>query len=512
MAPSVAITVRTNPINIGNVSSVGASGTREAGATISLVVTDTHGHSTSGTDNGAGTTWSVGGLNLSTFTDGDVITYTATATDGSSNTTIVTATASKDTVAPSVAITVRTNPINIGNVSSVGASGTREAGATISLVVTDTHGHSTSGTDNGAGTTWSVGGLNLSTFTDGDVITYTATATDGSSNTTTVTATASKDTVAPSVAITVRTNPINIGNVSSVGASGTREAGATISLVVTDTHGHSTSGTDNGAGTTWSVGGLNLSTFTDGDVITYTATATDRLQHHLVTATATKDTVAPALAITVRTNPINIGNVSSVGASGTREAGATISLVVTDTHGHSTSGTDNGAGTTWSVGGLNLSTFTDGDVITYTATATDGSSNTTTVTATATKDTVAPSVAITVRTNPINIGNVSSVGASGTREAGATISLVVTDTHGHSTSGTDNGAGTTWSVGGLNLSTFTDGDVITYTATATDGSSNTTIVTATASKDTVAPSVAITVRTNPINIGNVGSRGRLRHP
>ena len=80
---------------------------------------------------------------------------------------------------------------------------------------------------------------------------------------------------------------------------------------------------------------------------------------------------------------------------------------------------------------------------------------------------------------------------------------------GHTASGTGTVGGGAWSVTGIDLTSMVDGDVITYTVVATDASGNhSTSVSAFATKDTVAPSVVITFRTNPIKISNVTSAAR----
>ena len=119
-----------------------------------------------------------------------------------------------------------------------------------------------------------------------------------------------------------------------------------------------------------------------------------------------------------------------------------------------------------------MSSLKDG-TITYTATATDSSSNTATSSKTTTKDTAAPVVAITSVTNPITAANASNTTASGTGEAGDTISLVATDgTHTTSPLTTTVTTGGTWSINNVNVSTLNDGPV-TYTATVTSPSGNT---------------------------------------
>ena len=139
---------------------------------------------------------------------------------------------------------------------------------------------------------------------------------------------------------------------------------------------------------------------------------------------------------------------------------------------------------TWSLSGINTSTIADG-TITYTVTATDAAGNITTTSQTATKDTVAPQVAISQVTNPIDASNDNNTFANGTGEVGATISVVA------SNGGNSVTAVTTvvdsqgnWSVSGIDVSELADG-TITYTVTATDVADNAVTSSMTATKTTV---------------------------
>ena len=319
VAPEVNVLGVTDPINSGNKTTTHANGTTDAGSTISVTATD--GTNTTAAKTGtAGDlgTWSVTDIDVSALTDGE-ITYTITVTDPAGNSTTVTRTATKDTVAPTVDIDSVTDPIDLAHANSVTISGTGEAGATISVVITDGTNSTTATTttvaENG---TWSVSGINVSTLADG-TITYQVTITDGAFNTAQATQTAVKKTVS----LTVVTNPVNSTNATSTSASGTGEAGATISLVVTDgtntTQAYTTTIAANG---TWSITGINVSSLADG-TITYRVTATDDEDNSAQsTKTATKDTVAPTVAVTTVTNPITSANDNTVTIGGTGNRGA----------------------------------------------------------------------------------------------------------------------------------------------------------------------------------------------
>jgi hypothetical protein len=218
------------------------------------------------------------------------------------------------------------------------------------------------------------------------------------------------------------------------------------------------------------------------------------------------DTLAPGVAtITSYPNPVNIANRTSVAVSGTAEANSTVTLTIADAasaHTVTRTATANGSGA-WSATGIDVSSLNDG-TITYRATATDEAGNTgAPASVTASKDTIAPTVGISAATNPVNSGTVATATAtaSGT-VSGGTVVLTVTDGT-HTVSPSVNSNGSTWSSGPINLSTLTDG-TITYAATATDPAGNPATATATASKDTAAPTVTA-LAIGPVANASTGS-------
>ena len=114
-----------------------------------------------------------------------------------------------------------------------------------------------------------------------------------------------------------------------------------------------------------------------------------------------------------------------------------------------------------------MSALSDG-TITFTATASDAAGNMATSSLTATKD----AVVVNLVTDPVTIANQHNTSASGTGEAGATISLVVTDgTHSTTAQTTTVSAGGTWSISAIDVSALDDG-TITFNVTATDLANN----------------------------------------
>ena len=292
----LSITSVTNPVNNTDQTTTSASGTVEAGATVSVVANDGAGGHTSASVPAVvtGTHWTASNINVSGLADG-TITYVATATDAAGNTATTSLTATKDTVAPAVAISSVTNPVNSTHQTTTSASGTVEAGATVNVMANDGAGGHTSASVPAVvtGTNWTASNIDVSGLADG-TITYVATATDAVGNTATTTTTATKDTVAPAVAISSVTDPVNSANQTTTSASGTVEAGATVSVMANDGAGGHTSASVPAVvtGTNWTASNIDVSGLADG-TITYVATATDAAGNTATNSlTATKNTAA----------------------------------------------------------------------------------------------------------------------------------------------------------------------------------------------------------------------------
>ena len=501
VAPGVTLGEVTDPINSDNENDVTASGTGEVGATIKLIGSD----GTNSTSNytvtvGSDGTWTISGIDVSGLADG-TITFTATATDAAGNSAESTLTATKDTVAPAVTLAEVTDPITIANHTETQANGTGEVGATVKVVASDGTNSTTEYTTTiGEDGTWSITGIDTNGLADG-TITFTATASDAAGNTSQSTLTAEKITVA----VVSVTDPINAENAASVTVSGTGEAGATITLTATDgTHTTIEYTTVIGENGTWTIEGIDVSELADG-TITFTATATDSEENMAETSkSATKDTVAPEVAIDGPIEPINLANATSVTVTGTGEAGATITLTATDgTHASTEYTTTVGENGAWTIEGVDVSELADG-TLTFTATATDAAGNSAETTATANKDTTVPAVTLDAIAAPLTIATYRDLQVSGMGEVGATISVVVGDgTHSTSEYTTTVGEDGTWSISGIDTSGLADG-TLTITVTATDGVGNSAEASTTVTKTTV----AIDALANPIN--EAGSRERHR--
>jgi hypothetical protein len=303
------------------------------------------------------------------------------------------------------------------------------------------------------------------------------------------------DSVAPSAPSMSVPAYVNSSNVAAVPVSGTAEAGGTVRLTVTDNRGGSNaitvSTTASGTGA-WSLS-PNLTTLNQS-LVTYKATVTDAAGNTgtTATATATKDTIAPAAATLTVPAYVNIANVAAVPVSGTAESGGTVALTVTDAGGAHTvtaSTTVSGAGA-WSFSTLNLSTLNQG-TLTYSAAASDAAGNAATATtASGTKDTVAPLAPTLTVPAYVRGSSTSAVQASGNTEAGTSVVVTAADAgNAHTATGSAPASGSSAWAATLNLTSLTDG-TLTYSAAATDAAGNTgTTAIATGQKDVVPPTV-----------------------
>jgi hypothetical protein len=484
--PAVAFTSTPNVL-IANESHVSAAGTGINGDTISVTITDGTHTTSAATTTVSGGIWSVSGINASSLSDGTV-TYTVTETDSAGHGAVLTKTASKFTVAPKVTFT-STPDITGANENNVSAAGTGDNGDTISVTITDGTHTTSAATTTVSGGTWSVGTINASGLFDGTV-TYSVVETDALGNTTTITQDANKVTSGPHVTFTSTPN-INIADEGTLSAAGTGDNGDTISLTITDGTHTTSAATTTVSGGTWSVGGINGSSLSDGTV-TYVVTETDGVgKTTTIRQAETKITVAPLVAFTSTPN-INIADEGTISVAGTGNNGDTIALTISDGT-HTVDASTAVSGGTWSMAAINASGLSDGSV-TYIVTETDAAGNVTTIQQTEIKITVVPKVAFT-STPRILIANEGNDSAAGTGDNGDTISVMITDGTHTSTPTNTTVSGGTWSVGGIDASGLSDGTV-TYLVTETDPAGNSTNDAQSTSKDTLAPTVAFTSTPN----------------
>ena len=508
---SSLVVASDNVINAAEATAVEISGTTtgaENDQSVALSITDgTTTIETTATiaDNAFATT-----LDLSALADSAAITLTATTTDLAGNAApsaslegIV-----KDTVAPSIDITsvAGDNVIDGAEVAAVAIVGSTEGAEDdqpVAIAITD--GATTINTiatiaDNAFTAT-----IDLSTLADSTAISLTADVADLAGNPASVTISGIvKDTLAPAIAITslADDNIVNAAEATAaaiVGSTLNVENGETVSLSITDgttTIAATATIADAAFATT-----LDLSTLADSASIVATADVADAVGNAATTARLegiVKDTTAPSIAITsiATDNIVNSAEaaaVAIVGSSAGAEDDQAVALAITDgttTIEATATITDNAFATT-----LDLSTLADSAAISLSAATTDLAGNPASTTADLVKDTIAPSIAITsvAEDNIINAAEAAAVAIVGSAEGAEDdqpVAITITDgaiTIEASATIADAAFAIT-----LDLAALADSTNLEASAATTDLAGNPATTTTDLSKDTAAPTIAIT--------------------
>lgn len=371
----------------------------EVGTTYNYTVSDGASHTATGSGTISSATQTVGSINLTGLNDGTV-SLSVTLTDTASNVgAAATATATKDSGAPS-GYTAAFTPtlVGSGNMASIGFSfASAEVGTTYNYTISDAASHTVTGSGTISSATQAVNSINVSTLNDG-TLTLSTTLTDTAGNAgSAATATVTKDTAAPS-GYGVAFNPATL-NSSGATAGGftfsAAEVGATYNYTFSDGASHTVTGSGTVSSATQTVGSINLSSLDDGAVsLSVTLTDTAGNTGTAATASSSKDVSAPAgYSVSFVPSYINAGNVSAGSfIFAAAEVGTTYSYTISDTASHSVTATGTIATATDTISAIDLSTLTDG-TLTLSVTLTDSLSNAgSATTATITKDIVAPTI------------------------------------------------------------------------------------------------------------------------
>lgn len=422
--------------------------------------------------------------------------WTAVLTDAAGNsTTSATNNITKDTAPPTVAITTPTDSsyINIANDSATfTVSGTcNESGQTVNIQADGVDATSQSGfVCDGTNFTGTIDTTGLAQ----GVRAFTAQLSDAGGNTgTSATNNVTKDTFAPSVAITTPADATIIGagdDSATYAVSGTcDENGVTVAIEVDGVAAAGQVGM--GCNGTSFSGTINTTGYADA-TYAWTAVIIDAAGNETTSATnnITKDATPPAVAIVTPANSsfINMANDSATFAvSGTcDESGQTVLVKVDSVPATSPVGfVCDGTNFTGTIDTTGLAQGTRA----FTAELTDSGANTgTSASNNVVKDTIAPLLAITSSPD-ITSANHTSYSLSGTcNENSGTVNVNVGVT---STTATCDG--TNWSVTGLDVSSNSESPSLSVTADLDDAAGNSaTQASTTVVKDATAPLVAIT--------------------
>lgn len=412
-------------------------------------------------------------MNVSALADNASIAITADHSDVNGNiATQATASALKDTVIPTVAIT-SSPAINNSNKSAYTVSGTcSENTRTVSVAVGAVNSSPTCTSGNWSAT------LNVSALADNGSISVIANHTDAAGNAATqASTTVVKDTGLPTVAINAPA-VINNSNKTTYNVTGTcSETGRTVTVNV-----GSVNTTDTCTLLTWSVT-VDISGNPDSGTLLITADHSDAAGNTAVQAgtSVVKDTVNPTVAITAPVAIKNSNKTAYTVSGSCSENTRTVSVMI-----GSVSASPSCSGGSWTTGAINVSAATDSATLSITANHTDSAGNTATqASTTVVKDTANPTVAITSAPT-VNIANVSSWTVSGTcseNGVNVTISSGALSIPAMCTAGA-------WTFTG-NVSSIADNTALPLTVTQVDAVGNSGSTSSTVLKDTVAPTVTL---------------------
>lgn len=473
----------------------------EDGQTVTITATDSTGATASITTTISGGTFSVEGLDVSHFAEGE-FTVVASVSDVAGNSATATDQVEIDTLA-SLSLNIETNGDGVLNAAEVtttklsGLANDVDDGETVTIVVTDSDGNSLTFTAQTLANSYEVTSADLSTLSDGP-LTAVASVTDIHGNPAQVSATADKDTLAD-ITLTLEGNGddwLNANEVSSVAGFGSVanvEDGQVVTIVATDSAGNNATITATVSGQQYSFSGLDLSGFVEGE-FTATATVSD-IAGNSATADDTLqiDTLA-TITLNIESGDDQILNSSEVAVStldGTTsgvENGATVSISVTDVNGKSLVFTTSVINNSYTVSGADLSALAEGE-LTAVASVTDAVGNSATATDTAIKDTLA-TITINVDSGTDNTLNASEVpqthiyGEVANVEDGQTVTVIVSDGSNQLTFITSVSSGA-WSLESEDLSSLDEGE-LTFSATVEDIAGNSAAAETIVAKDTLA--------------------------
>ena len=477
-----------NKADSGAVIVSGAVAGVEAGQTVTVTFTDSHGNTVTATTTVQGNgSWAISPVSLAPLADGS-LTLSATATDKEGNVANATHNDTLDTFA---AIAISSDGsvagmYNLADSRAVTVSGTVtgvETGQPVTVVFTDALSHTvTANTTVQAGGVWSITPASLASLSDGP-ITVSAATQDRAGNPAQISDNDMLDTHA-SISIGSDGSIGGVYNKADSGAvivSGTVsgvETGESVMVIFTDAHGNTVSATSTVlANGTWTLPPASLAGLVDGPV-TVSATTQDHAGN--IATASNNDTLDTFASLAISSDGsvagvYNLADSRSVIVSGTVagvETGQPVTVTFIDANGHSVSANTNvQIGGTWSISPVSLAHLTDG-AITVTASAADRAGNPASSSNNDTLDTFA-SLAISNDGSVDGIYNQAdshAVVVSGTVvgvETGQPVTVTFADAHGHTVSASATvQAGGTWAIAPANLAPLSDGPVTVSAATA----------------------------------------------
>jgi len=490
-----------NATEILSASAYGDSTGIEDGQIVTIVATDNAGNSAQTTTTVTGGIFSVSGIDLSAFSDG-IFTATASVLDVAGNPAVATDDVLIDTLA-SLSLNIESNGDGVLNAVEVpvtkisGHASDVNDGAVVVITVTDASGKDLTFSAVVSGNEYVIENADLSNLDEG-LLTAQAVVTDVHGNDANAFASIKKDTIAE-LTLTIEDggdgwlNGNEITAVSGFGTVTNIEDGNTVTITATDSDSNVGTVTAVVIGGQYTVTGLDLSHFVDGQ-FTVVATVSDNAGNPAtVQDTTIIDTLAE-ISIVVETNGDNILNASEVantsihGNTAGIKNSQTVTVSITDSAGKTLVLTTSVLANQYVINSADLSSLAEGS-LTAVATVTDIPGNSATASTDVMKDTLA-SLTIEVDSGSDNVLNETEItathifGDSLNIEDKQTVTVLVSDGVTTLTFSTDISAGK-WSINSADLSSLNEGN-LTFTATAVDIAGNPASDTTDVNKDTLA--------------------------
>lgn len=484
-APVVPSLNSTETITTKNQNNFSISGTTEAGAMVSIQVTD-------GANNPielqtkADTEGKFGAvIDVSKLTDG-TITLTTAATDSSGNRSADSRLIIKKDTSTASPVMDNKKPVSIDNVKNYTLFGLAEPGAHVEVTISDGVNSNIVATATANETGEYHTTVDLRSLNDG-ILTITSRAIDqyGNSSAPVQTTVTKATSLAPPMI--ENTKQINSHTANNYTIFGTAHPNSTIELIISDGSNPSIQATALADANGQFHVNLDLSILKDSTLtITTAQTSLTGIRSQTGTTTIVKDTIAPSAPILNNNNFINQTNQNTFLLTGRGEPNTQIKMKVTNANGNILEVIERvSANGSYSIP-IDLSGFNDGD-IRFELTQIDLAGNESSLTIkTLLKDTVGPSMLEVGKLPVIYSGNVNHYMMSGTAEPQITLDITVSDgiTNITKTVTTDANGGFSLP---FDMSSLKDGDIkVAFIATDTAGNKN-ELQPITISKDTSAP-------------------------
>ncbi|WP_158592083.1 retention module-containing protein [Pseudomonas cavernicola] len=450
--------------------------------------------------------WSLSGVDLSGYADGQTYSVTADVSDAAGNPAVQAERdiRTTDTTAPTVSIgaIAGNDVVDDSEDNSVTIAGTTsgvENGQLVSVMI-DGVAVGTAAVSNNA---WSLSGVDLSGYADGQAYSVTADVSDAAGNPAVQAERdiRTTDTTAPTVSIgaIAGNDVVDDSEDNSVTIAGTTsgvENGQLVSVMIDGVAVGTATVTNN----VWSLSGVDLSGYADGQTYSVTADVSDAAGNPAVQAERdirTTDTTAPTVSIgaIAGNDVVDDSEDNSVTIAGTTsgvENGQLVSVMI-DGVAVGTAAVSNNA---WSLSGVDLSGYADGQAYSVTADVSDAAGNPAVQAARdiRTTDTSAPTVSIgaIAGNDVVDDSEDNSVTIAGTTsgvENGQLVSVMI-DGVAVGTAAVSNNA---WSLSGVDLSGYADGQAYSVTADVSDAAGNPAVQAERdiRTTDTTAPTVSI---------------------